>query len=77
MNSTTNNEFLVFKTNICTKTDITKLSPWLEGNERIVEWNVDFSDIDKVLRIGSNELRPQEVIAIVSKAGYVCEELPD
>ena len=77
MNFDTNSQFLVFKTNIHTKMDVTRLSPLLEADERIVEWNVDFSDIDKVLRIGSNELRPQEVIAMISHAGYACEELPD
>jgi hypothetical protein len=77
MNSTVTNEILVFKTNIRYKKDVNKVSPLLESDSRVMDWNVDQMDIDNVLRIASDELHPTEVITMIQTAGYFCEELPD
>lgn len=68
---------LVFKTNLQFKKDIRLLEPVLNQTVGILRWNVDREDIDKVLRIETNSLQPQEIINLVTRAGYVCEELPD
>jgi hypothetical protein len=77
MNATITNEVLVFKTNIRRKKDVSKVTPLLESDNRVVEWNVDQMDVDNVLRIASDELHPSEVIKMIRTAGFFCEELPD
>jgi hypothetical protein len=68
---------LVFKTNLQFKKDVNRLSPVLSKISGILRWNVDREDIDKVLRIETRVLTAQEIICLVNKAGYFCEELPD
>jgi hypothetical protein len=68
---------LVFKTNLRFKKDIRLISPVFNREAGILRWNVDTRDVDKVLRIETNGLTEKEVIALVTGAGYCCEELPD
>jgi len=68
---------LVFKTNLQFKKDVNRLSPVLCNVSDIIRWNVDREDIDKVLRIETRVLTAREIIHLVNKAGYFCEELPD
>ncbi len=70
-------DILIFKTDIRYKTDLKKLSPFMSGETRIKKWNVDRSDIDRVLRIESSAMSPEEVINLIERAGYSCEELTD
>ena len=70
-------EILVFKTNLRFKKDVLQVAPIMEQNERIVDWNVDREDADRVLRIASNDLEATEVIELLAQAGYYCQELPD
>jgi len=67
----------VFKTNIRFKKDLLLIAPLLDRAPAILNWNVDRSDVDKVLRIESLHLQAQEIISLVQQAGYHCEELPD
>lgn len=67
----------VLKTNILNVEDLNKLVPVLTDEFRILKWTVDLHDVDKVLRIESNDISQQEVIELISAAGYCCEELPD
>jgi hypothetical protein len=67
----------VFKTNIRFKKDLLLIAPLLDRTSAILNWNVDRSDVDKVLRIESLHLQAQEIIGLVQQAGYHCEELPD
>ena len=69
-------EVLVFKTDIVGKSDSENLKQVLKDS-RIKTWNIDQHDIDHVLRIESNEMSPAEVIEMVTKLGYMCEELPE
>ena len=69
-------EVLVFRTDIVGKSDSENLKQILKDN-RIKNWNIDQQDIDHVLRIESNEMSPAEVIEMVTKLGYMCEELPE
>jgi copper chaperone len=73
----------VFRTNIRYKKDIRKVGAILdeltirsETGQPITKWNVAIDDADKVLRVESM-LTAAEIISIINKAGYMCEELPD
>ena len=68
---------LIFKTNIKFKKDLKKIEALLNGNPSITCWNIDMNDIDKVLRVVTTDINPTELINMVKKEGYVCEELPD
>lgn len=65
---------LLFKTNIRTESDKEFMTQLMQQNE-ISEWTVDQEDVDCVLRIVSNDLQLNEVIALLSQHGYHCEEL--
>ena len=70
-------EVLVFKTDIIAKADSENLAQTLTNDHRIKNWNIDQDDIDNVLRIESTEMSPTDVIELVKKLGYRCEELPE
>lgn len=70
-------QVLVFKTNLRFKKDIRLVGAILEREPHILRWNVDIWDVDKVLRIETTWLSVQEVIALVTGAGYCCSVLPD
>jgi hypothetical protein len=74
---TTRADVLIFKTNVQLDNDVTKIATLMEREARITRWNIDREDFDKVLRIESRHLNPNEVIDLVRKAGYHCEELTD
>lgn len=66
---------LVFKTNIRTKDDVLIVNDVLNGHQQIQEWSVDMEDVDCVLRIVSSQIAAHDVIAIITQAGYHCQEL--
>lgn len=68
---------LVFKTNLVSAKDIHRISPLMGDTPGILRWNVDEHDIDNVLRIETSWLLPDDIIRVVTNAGYLCEELPD
>nr|WP_295928404.1 hypothetical protein [uncultured Dyadobacter sp.] len=68
---------LVFRTNINSLRQVKSISPLLDRCPEILKWNVDISDIDKVLRIESTHENCGQVIEMVTTAGYACEELTD
>lgn len=68
---------LVFKTNIEEEQPIHSLKEQLNNHPHILRWNIDWQDIDNVLRIETHLLRVNDIEAIVTNAGYYCEELPD
>jgi hypothetical protein len=70
-------EIQVFKTDVRTKKDRKKLEPVLNADVRILQWNLDLADCDKVLRIQSRTLVAWQVINLLRQTGYCCEELPD
>lgn len=66
---------LIFKTNIRYKKDVYAITPIMNSIPSVKLWNVDRTDIDKVLRI---EAIDNDIAAIRNKiqyAGYLCEEL--
>jgi hypothetical protein len=68
---------LVFKSNIANKHCIQLLQPTMDNHPGIIRWNVDYYDVDNVLRIETTSLKPLEVEKLVFTAGFYCEELPD
>ena len=68
---------LIFKTNIKLKRDIKKLQTFLGKYPFILRWNVDRADIDKVLRVEAAHQSTSEIMHLVKKAGFFCEELAD
>lgn len=68
-------EVLVFKTNLHDKNQITEVTPHINNLNGITRWNVDLDDIDKVLRIESENLCARTVETTLQQAGYLCEEL--
>ena len=70
-------QVLVFRTNLVSAKDIHRISPLMGETPGIIKWNVDQHDIDNVLRIETAWLLPEDIIRVVTNAGYLCEELPD
>lgn len=70
-------EVFVFKTNINQLNRIEKLKPVINSHDKIYAWSVDMQDIDNVLRVEADLSTPNEIIQLVNKAGFSCEELPD
>lgn len=58
-----------YKTSLRCGACIAKLKPYLDETPCVVGWEVDLASPDKLLKI-DGDLRPQEVIEIVSRAGY-------
>lgn len=77
--TTTQNDILIFRTNIRNKKDLLTITPVLNADTRILQWNVAQDDTDRVLRVKSNSslLYPQDIIFLLREAGFFCEELPD
>jgi hypothetical protein len=68
---------LIFKTNIATTTDRSKIAPVLDRQQHVVSWTVDMEDVDCVLRVVANEPVLEEITALISANGYACTELDD
>lgn len=68
---------LVFRTNIRFKKDLRMIASVLDKLPGVQRWNVDREDTDKVLRIESRTLQPLDIIRLVTRAGFDCEELPE
>ena len=66
----------VFKTSIQEK-DLTMLPILLNGLKELTHWNTDLEDCDNILRIESNMDIANNIINILSKQGFYCEELED
>lgn len=64
-----------FKTNINCSGCVAKVTPVLNNNKEIKEWNVDTANPFKVLTVQTENLAEEEVKGIVSKAGFKAESL--
>lgn len=63
-------ETLTFKTNINCGSCMAKVSPFIDAEKSIVQWQVDTDNADKILTVSGNHLTPELVINTVAKAGY-------
>jgi hypothetical protein len=67
-------ELYIFKTNIIAA-DVWKVAQLLSQLKGIGQWNIDFEDCDKVLRVESLDIKSADIANLLWKRGYVCEEL--
>jgi hypothetical protein len=70
-----NMEILVFKTNVTSKKEVSKVSPLLTSFPTIQQWNFDLDDCDKVLRIVATDIQPGSVESLLHTAGFNCQVL--
>ena len=70
-------EILVFKTDLGSEERLEAVKPFLDRYPGILRWTVDRYDIDKVLRIESENVSVDDVIGLLQRRGFHCEELPD
>lgn len=70
-------DILIFKTNIPDKKEAENVKPVLERRTGIHKWTIDHGDVDKVLRIESENVSVNDVERLVSLMGYYCEEMED
>jgi hypothetical protein len=47
----------------------------LQNHTGIQQWNIDYEDVDCVLRIVSDSLSHQNIITIINQHGFGCSEL--
>jgi hypothetical protein len=70
-------DVMIFKTNIETEYDLKEVAHILENELTILRWNVDREDIDRVLRIESENADVTRIREKIEHAGFLCEELTD
>ncbi|MCK9426461.1 MAG: heavy-metal-associated domain-containing protein [Ignavibacteriaceae bacterium] len=66
---------LLFKTNIKCNGCIAKVTPFLNGEKQIEEWDVNLENPDRVLSIKTESFSAEAVTELVKKAGYNAEEI--
>jgi copper chaperone len=62
-----------FKTNIHCGGCKSAVSPFLDRETRITRWEVDINHPDKLLTVEGEAINPEEIIGLISKAGYRIE----
>jgi hypothetical protein len=65
----------IFKTNIQTEFDKLRIKNVLDASQKVLKWNIDMDDADRVLRIVSDSLRPEQIISLLDYVGFECTEL--
>lgn len=65
----------IFKTSVKTKMQIKKLKPYIDKRLPKAKWNFDLEDIDKILRIDSEENIVLITIDLLNIHNYSCEEI--
>ena len=68
---------LVFQTKVANDAELSRLAEILDTSPAIQEWTLDQQDVDKVLRVISEELHPDDIVHLLSGHGLYCRELPD
>jgi hypothetical protein len=66
---------LIFKTNIQTEFDKLRIKNVLDASQKVLKWNIDMDDADRVLRIVSDSLSPEQIISVLDYVGFECTEL--
>ena len=65
----------VFKTSVKTKIEVKKLRPHIDQALPNAKWNFDLADVDKILRIDSEENIALIITDLLNIHSYSCEEL--
>ena len=66
---------LTFKTNIKCGGCLAKVTPLLNEEKAIENWNVDLEAADRVLTVETNKLSGNDVRRLVLKAGFEAQEV--
>ena len=66
---------LIFKTNIQTEFDKLRIKNVLDASLKVLKWNIDMDDRDRVLRVVSDCLTPDQIISVMDYVGFECAEL--
>lgn len=65
----------VFKTNVFTDSELSKISPLLNRYFKEIKWNIDLWDNDKILRVDSNKDWTKEITELFNSIGLNCTHL--
>lgn len=65
----------IFKTNINSVEQIKKADSFLSRNSKIIKWNIDLEDQDKILRIETSPAEIHNVIGKLKPLNIYCEVL--
>ncbi len=69
---------IILKSDIDSTEKLKSVGKALSSLTEILDWNVDFLDIDKVLRIECTQIVSEsEVIQHCKNVGIICEPLPE
>jgi hypothetical protein len=68
-------EVLVFKTSVQCHENVNQLAPFLNGLAGQGKWNFALDDCDRILRIVSASVQPQQAIQLLAYQGFMCQEL--
>ena len=67
-------ETLKFKTNIKCGACVATVTPFLNEDNAIENWNVDLQSPERILKVGTSKT-PSEIAELMKKAGYNAEEI--
>ena len=65
----------VFKTNVQYRRQVRQLQPVLNSTAKVLKWNFDLGDCDKILRVESRVNIAGDIIDMLLNNGFNCEEL--
>jgi hypothetical protein len=65
----------VFKTNVKSKKAVRELDKVFASLPKLSAWNFDLEDCDHILRTESSSNISEEIIDILQKQNFTCEEL--
>jgi copper chaperone len=68
-------ETLKFKTNIKCGGCVAKVAPSLNGEKRVLKWEVDTTSPDRILDVETENLKAQEIIDLLAKAGFEAQPI--
>jgi copper chaperone len=68
-------ETFKLKTNVKCNNCVAKITPYLNENEKIKEWNVDLNDPDRILTVTGEDITSENIKDTLLKAGYKAEDI--
>ena len=66
---------MIFKTNAKCEDCLAKIEEILQGKISREEWNLDLSDSNRPLTVASDKLAADDVVELISKAGFKIEQM--
>ena len=66
---------MIFKTNAKCEGCLAKIEEILQGKISREEWNLDLADSNRPLTVASDKLAADDVVELISKAGFKIEQM--